>query len=102
MGYVFGTSSERPPHQIRRGQYPGTTIKQESLDSDKQFVPYTLTIRMENNDTSYSLYEALKKYRAELLSGPLDSPEILSSVNRLIQLVEEAWDESPNGAAPRG
>ncbi|MFJ2353541.1 hypothetical protein [Glutamicibacter sp. NPDC087673] len=69
------------------------------MDSDKQFVPYTLTLQLENDDASYSLYEALKKYRAGLLSGPSDSSEILSSVTRLIQVVEEAWEESPNGDA---
>lgn len=67
------------------------------MNSDKQFVPYTLTLQMENDDASYSLYEALKKYRAGLLTGPSDSSEILNSVARLIQLVEEAWDASPNG-----
>lgn len=67
------------------------------MNSDKQFVPYTLTLQMENDDASYSLYEALKKYRASLLSGPSDSSENLSSVTRLIELVEEAWDASPNG-----
>ncbi|HCM95273.1 hypothetical protein [Glutamicibacter arilaitensis] len=72
------------------------------MDSDKQFVPYTLTLQMENDDASYSLYEALKKYRAGLLSGPSDSSGILSSVTRLIQLVEEAWDASPNGETTLG
>lgn len=67
------------------------------MNSDKQFVPYTLTLQMENDDASYGLYEALKKYRAGLLTGPADSSEILNSVTRLIQLVEEAWDASPNG-----
>ncbi|MEU5838256.1 hypothetical protein ABZ820_31940 [Streptomyces diacarni] len=67
------------------------------MDSDKQFVPYSLTIRMEDDDSSYALYEALKRYRDGLLSGPSESPEILSSVTHLIQVVEEAWEESPNG-----
>lgn len=67
------------------------------MDSDKQFLPYTLTMQMENDDASYSLYEALKKYRAGLLSDPSASPEILRSVTHLIQVVEEAWDSSPNG-----
>lgn len=67
------------------------------MGSDNQFVPYTLTIRLENDDDSYSLYEALKRYRSELLIAPLEPPEIVSSVTRLIQVVEDAWDESPNG-----
>ena len=64
--------------------------------SDNQFVPYTLTIRSENDNDSYSLYEALKRYRSERSMAPSEPPEIVSSVTRLIQAVEDAWDESPN------
>ena len=62
------------------------------------FYPYTVSLTLETDDESYTLREALEKYKEGLLAaaGRDQVQDQIDATTRILNVVEEAWLSSPN------